>query len=163
MRLIPSAMKALSILLLALGLLMQTSISHAVNPGEMLKDPVMEKRAREISAHLRCMVCQNESIDDSNADLAKDLRLLVRDRLQSGDSDQQVFDYVVARYGEFVLLKPRFNAHTMLLWLFPLLILLIGLATMLISIRRRRVASAEQPLSAGEQAELARVLAEKEQ
>ncbi|WP_345900008.1 cytochrome c-type biogenesis protein, partial [Martelella sp. UBA3392] len=98
----------------------------AVEPDEMLSDPALEARAREISAELRCMVCQNQSIDDSNADLARDLRLLVRDRLAEGDSDDEVIDYVVSRYGEFVLLKPRFSPHTWLLWGAPALLILLG-------------------------------------
>lgn len=100
--------------------------AYAVEPAEILKDPVLEKRARKLSAELRCLVCQNQSIDDSDAPLAKDLRVLVRERLKAGDSNAQVMDYVVARYGEFVLLKPRFNAHTFVLWLSPLLILLLS-------------------------------------
>src|SRR5918998_3740462 len=91
--------------------------AYAVQPDEVLKDPTLEKRAREISAGLRCLVCQNQSIDDSDAQLAKDLRLLVRERLVAGDSDQAVRDYLVQRYGEFVLLKPTFKAHNLLLWL----------------------------------------------
>ncbi|HVQ11026.1 MAG TPA: cytochrome c-type biogenesis protein, partial [Methyloceanibacter sp.] len=89
----------------------------AVQPDEILTDPALEARARAISAGLRCLVCQNQSIDDSDAPLARDLRILVRDRLKAGDSDKQIIDFVVARYGEFVLLKPRFEPHTMLLWL----------------------------------------------
>ncbi len=95
-----------------------------VEPNEVLKDPKLEARARALSAGLRCLVCQNQSIDDSNAHLARDLRILVRERLKRGDSDAQVLDYIVARYGEFVLLKPRFGLHTILLWATPLLILL---------------------------------------
>ena len=101
--------------------------SLAVQPDEILPDSGMESRARAMSAQLRCLVCQNQSIDDSNAPLARDLRLLVRERLKAGDSDQAVMDYVVARYGEFVLLKPPFNAATLLLWLTPLLALLAAI------------------------------------
>jgi cytochrome c-type biogenesis protein CcmH len=100
--------------------------AYAVQPDEVLKDPVIEKRAREISSGLRCMVCQNQSIDDSDAQLAKDLRLLVRERLTAGDTDRQVVDYLVQRYGEFVLLKPVFRGHTLLLWLAPALVLVLG-------------------------------------
>ncbi len=107
-----------------LSLLAMIAPSIAVQPDEILADSAMETRARAMSAQLRCLVCQNQSIDDSNAPLARDLRLLVRERLQAGDSDQAVMDYVVARYGEFVLLKPPFNAATLLLWLTPLLALL---------------------------------------
>ncbi len=96
---------------------------HAVQPDEVLPDPRLEARARSISAGLRCLVCQNQSIDDSNAPLARDLRLLVRERLTAGDSDKAVVDYVVQRYGEFVLLQPPFNGGTLLLWLAPALLL----------------------------------------
>src|SRR6202007_183284 len=100
--------------------------SWAVQPDEVLPDPALEARARVLSKELRCMVCQNQSIDDSAAPLARDLRLLVRDRLTAGDSDAQVLDFLVARYGEFVLLRPRFNWHTALLWLLPPGVLLGG-------------------------------------
>lgn len=103
----------------------------AVNPDEVLKDPALEKRARALSLELRCLVCQNQSIDDSDAQLAKDLRILVRERLTAGDTDKQVIDYIVARYGEFVLLKPRFASHTLILWLSPFVILLIGLGALI--------------------------------
>lgn len=99
---------------------------HAVLPDEVLQDPALEARARDISSHLRCLVCQNESVDDSNAPLARDLRILVRERLKAGDTDRQVIDFLVARYGEFVLLKPRLNEDTLLLWLAPLLIIVIA-------------------------------------
>jgi cytochrome c-type biogenesis protein CcmH len=116
----------------------------AVNPNEVLADPVLETRARALSAELRCMVCQNQSIDDSNADLAKDLRLLVRERLKAGDSDAEVIDYLVSRYGEFVLLKPRLSAHTILLWGMPVFLVLIGITVLVIQLRRGlRAAPAE--------------------
>lgn len=126
----------------------------AVEPGERLKDPALEKRARALSADLRCLVCQNQSIDDSDAPLARDLRLLVRRRLQAGDSDRDVLDYVVARYGEFVLLRPPFNARTILLWLSPLLVLLGVLAFVWANIRGRHSQTkvpAAAPLSQDEQ------------
>src|SRR6185503_21122937 len=104
-----------------------SSSSLAVQPEEMLKDPKLEARARNLSRELRCMVCQNQSIDDSEAPLARDLRLLVRERLTKGDSDQQVLDFLVARYGEFVLLKPPFEKHTLVLWGLPPLVLGGGL------------------------------------
>src|SRR4029450_652410 len=91
----------------------------AVEPGEVLSDPALEARARALSKELRCMVCQNQSIDDSEAPLARDLRMLVRERLQAGESDRHVIDFLVVRYGEFVLLRPRFSWHTALLWLCP--------------------------------------------
>jgi cytochrome c-type biogenesis protein CcmH len=109
----------------------------AVQPDEVLKDPTLEKRAREISAGLRCLVCQNQSIDDSDAQLAKDLRLLVRERLVVGDTDTQVRDFLVQRYGEFVLLKPTFGTHTLLLWLTPALVLVFGGIGAYAAMRRR--------------------------
>ncbi len=115
--------------------------AHAVEPDEILKDATLEKRARKISAELRCLVCQNQSIDDSNAPLARDLRVLVRDRLKKGDSDTQVFEYVVSRYGDFVLLKPPFGASTILLWLSPFLVLGFASFILLRSYRSRLAAS----------------------
>ncbi|KAA9370624.1 cytochrome c-type biogenesis protein [Ochrobactrum quorumnocens] len=154
--------KRLSLVLLGLSLVFSGSAALAVNPDEVLGDPQLEKRAREISAELRCMVCQNESIDDSNAELARDLRVLVRERLTSGDSDKQVMDFVVDRYGEFVLLKPRLNAQTALLWGFPVLILLIGGIALTIAFRRRNTTTeVQKPLSAREKAELSRLLDDK--
>ena len=113
-------------LLVVLALLGATPL-YAVQVDEILPDPALEARAREISSELRCMVCQNQSIDDSEAPLARDLRLLVRERLKAGDSDRQVVDFMVARYGEFVLLKPRVSWHTAILWGAPLTILIAGL------------------------------------
>ncbi len=112
--------------LAAVLLLAWATAAAAVQPGEQLADPALEERAREISAGLRCLVCQNQSIDDSDAPLARDLRLLVRQRLEAGDSDQGVRDYLVARYGHFILLKPPFEVGTLLLWLTPALVLLAG-------------------------------------
>jgi cytochrome c-type biogenesis protein CcmH len=121
----------------------------AVEPDEVLADPALEARARTISQELRCLVCQNQSIDDSNAALAKDLRLIVRERLRAGDSDAAVLAFVEARYGEFVLLRPKLNAHTLLLWLAPLLLLV---ATAVVVLRRGRAgAEALAPLSPAEQ------------
>jgi cytochrome c-type biogenesis protein CcmH len=117
--------------------------AHAVTPDEMLKDPALEARARRLSQELRCMVCQNQDIDDSNAALAHDLRVLVRDRLKAGDSDQQVLDYLVDRYGEFILLRPRFELHTLLLWGLPPLVLIAGAVGVAAAMRRRKVADAE--------------------
>jgi cytochrome c-type biogenesis protein CcmH len=109
----------------------------AVQPDEVLSDPALEARARALSKELRCMVCQNQSIDDSDAPLARDLRLLVRERLVAGDSDAKVVDFLTARYGEFVLLKPRFSASTALLWLAPLLALIAGAFGVGYALRRR--------------------------
>lgn len=133
--------------------------AHAVLPGEMLKDPVLEHRARELSAELRCLVCQNQSIDDSNADLAHDLRVLVRERLKAGDSDDEVLDYIVARYGEFVLLKPRFSLRNLALWGTPVVLLLLGGGFMFFSTRRRRPAE-QAALTSEEKAALEGILKE---
>ena len=116
--------------------------AFAVQPDEVLKDPALERRARQISTGLRCLVCQNQSIDDSDAQLAKDLRLLVRERLVAGDTDQEVEAFLVQRYGEFVLLKPTFGAHTLLLWLTPALVLVLGGIGAYAAMRRRPQASA---------------------
>jgi cytochrome c-type biogenesis protein CcmH len=129
----------------------------AVQPDEVLDDPALEARARALSAELRCMVCQNQSIDDSDASLARDLRVLVRERLKAGDTDEQVLAYVVARYGEFVLLKPRFSLRNALLWGTPAVLLVIGGAVLVVSIRRREK-PATKALSAEERERLARVL-----
>ena len=124
------------VLLVAFALLGAAPL-HAVQVDEIMPDPVLEARARAISHDLRCMVCQNQSIDDSEAPLARDLRLLVRERLKAGDSDAQVVDYMVARYGEFVLLKPRLSWHTVVLWAAPLTILIAGLLALGFSVLRR--------------------------
>ncbi|EKF40653.1 cytochrome c-type biogenesis protein [Nitratireductor indicus] len=129
----------------------------AVQPDEVLQDPKLEERARSLSAELRCMVCQNQSIDDSDAELARDLRVLVRDRLKAGDSDEQVLDYVVARYGEFVLLKPRFSIRNALLWGAPVVLLLIGGMVLLVA-SRRRPGRGPAALSGEEEARLKTIL-----
>lgn len=130
--------------------------ASAVTPGEVLDDPALEKRARSLSAELRCLVCQNQSIDDSNAELARDLRVLVRERLVAGDSDEAVIDYVVSRYGEFVLLKPRLSAHTVLLWGAPVFIFLVGGIAAFMTMRASRKAGGAM-LSAEEKAEIERL------
>lgn len=124
----------------ALVLAMMTG-ALALNPSEILSDPALEARARDISAGLRCLVCQNQSIEDSDADLAHDLRVIVRERLVAGDSDDQVRDYVVARYGEFVLLQPVFGMHTLLLWIAAPLLLIGGAAAVMVGVRRKRSAA----------------------
>jgi cytochrome c-type biogenesis protein CcmH len=125
----------------------------AVEPNEMLAEPALEARAREISRGLRCVVCQNESIDESDADLAHDLRVLVRERLQAGDSDEQVVQFVVDRYGDFVLLRPPVKRQTYLLWASPAILLLLAGVTIVLYLRRHRSSSAtQQPLSAEERA-----------
>jgi cytochrome c-type biogenesis protein CcmH len=133
------------------------SAALAVEPSEMLKDPVLEARARAISREIRCLVCQNQSIDDSNADLAHDLRVIVRERLTVGDSDRQVEDYLVARYGDFVLLDPPFEPKTLILWGGPAAALLLGGGIIFIAGRRRR-AAALPPLSDDERRRLAQLL-----
>jgi cytochrome c-type biogenesis protein CcmH len=134
--------------------------AFAVQPDEIMADPAKEARARELSRELRCMVCQNQSIDDSEAPLARDLRLLVRERIAAGDSDTQVMDFLVARYGEFVLLKPRFESHTLLLWLLPPLAL-VGGGLALWAHQRRRTRTANEPgLSAEQEARLQQLVAE---
>jgi cytochrome c-type biogenesis protein CcmH len=142
--------RRLAIILLALSL---GAPALAVQPDEVLKDGKLEARARALSQELRCMVCQNQSIDDSDAPLAKDLRVLVRERLTAGDSDRQVIDFLVARYGEFVLLRPRMNAHTLLLWLAPFAVLLIG-AIAFLAARRRTASAGADCLSAEEEARI---------
>lgn len=132
--------------------------AHAVEPDEVLPDPALEARARTLSEGLRCLVCQNQSIDDSHAALARDLRLLVRERLKAGDSDGQIRDFLVVRYGDFVLLKPPFGADTLLLWGLPFLMLGGGLGLLLA--RRPAVPRPVPPLSADEEAELDRVIRE---
>ena len=131
--------------------------AQAVKPDEVLQDPALEARARLLSEGLRCMVCQNQSIDESDADLARDLRVLVRQRLVAGDTDQQVMDYIVSRYGEFVLLKPRFSPRNALLWGTPVLLLLVGGIFIVLSARSRRPVP-DSTLSVEEQAALDKML-----
>jgi cytochrome c-type biogenesis protein CcmH len=142
------------ILIAALSLV---SAAFAVEPDEVLSDPTLEARARALSKTLRCMVCQNQSIDDSNAPLARDLRLLLRERIKAGESDDQVREFLVSRYGEFVLLEPRLNAHTVMLWALPFLGFALGGITFLLASRRKN-RLAESPLSAEEKQRLARLL-----
>ncbi|WP_176083401.1 cytochrome c-type biogenesis protein [Martelella sp. HB161492] len=130
--------------------------AFAVDPDEMLSDPALEHRARAISAQLRCMVCQNQTIDESDADLARDLRVLVRQRLVDGDSDSQVISYIVSRYGDFVLLKPRLTIQTLLLWGAPIILLVAGAGVILV--RRRKTNDETKPLTHAEEAEISRIL-----
>ncbi len=133
--------KFLSLVLMAMAFVLFSQQNvRAVEPSEMLDDPKLEARARELSKNLRCLVCQNESIDESNADLAKDLRILLRERLKAGDTDEEAVQYLVDRYGEYVLLKPRFALHTLVLWIGPFLVLLIGAYALWRA--RRKVATA---------------------
>ena len=130
----------------------------AVQPSEVLDDPALEERARRLSAGLRCMVCQNQSIDDSDAELARDLRVLVRERIAAGETDDEVIDYVVSRYGEFVLLRPTFSLRNAALWATPVILLAIGGSFIAINARRQRRRPAGA-LSPEEEAELARLIA----
>jgi cytochrome c-type biogenesis protein CcmH len=149
----------------ALSVLLGASTAYAVLPDEIMPDPAKELRARNLSRELRCMVCQNQSIDDSEAPLARDLRLLVRERIADGDSDQQVLNFLVARYGEFVLLKPRFELQTLLLWLLPPLVLGGGGIALWFQGRRRSRSgsggdNSTPKLTADEQARLEQLIAE---
>ena len=158
--------KLIAISLVLLVAVFAASGARAVQPDEIMSDPAKESRARDLSRELRCMVCQNQSIDDSDAPLARDLRLLVRERIAAGDSDAQVIDFLVARYGEFVLLKPRLKPHTLLLWLLPPVALVGGgFALWLYSRRRSSSAAVEDPalfkLTAEEEARLERLIAAK--
>jgi cytochrome c-type biogenesis protein CcmH len=157
-------MKQILACVFALAVLAGSPAAHAVQPDEIMSDPAKEARARDLSRELRCMVCQNQSIDDSEAPLARDLRFLVRERIAAGDSDAQVLDFLVARYGEFVLLKPRLAPHTYLLWLLPPLALAGGAVALWMHSRRRtRSAAAEEPssrqLTAEEEARLEQLMA----
>jgi cytochrome c-type biogenesis protein CcmH len=145
--------KVAAILCLVFGLFLPGA-ALAVQPDEMLANPELEARARTLSAELRCMVCQNQSIDDSDAPLARDLRILLRERLTEGDSDKQVIDFLVARYGEFILLKPRFNRETALLWIIPPGVLVIGGLVAFLLSRRRRRRSEAAPLDESEKRRL---------
>src|ERR1700761_2386559 len=149
---------AIALVMVALGV----PAAHAVLPDEVMSDPAKEARARGLSRELRCMVCQNQSIDDSEAPLARDIRLLVRERIAAGDGDKQVIDFLVARYGEFVLLKPRFERQTLLLWLVPPLLLIGGGIALFLHARRRNDGQGEAaftPLSADEESRLAALTA----
>ena len=137
--------------------------SLAVEPNEVLADPALEMRARNLSQHLRCVVCQNQSIDDSNAPLARDLRVLLRERLNAGDTDEAATDYIVARYGSFVLLKPPVQVNTLLLWFGPGIIFILALLAYWTLIRKRPEKSADdasQTLTAAEREELQSILNE---
>jgi cytochrome c-type biogenesis protein CcmH len=144
--------------LLSLSVSLAMLPAKAVEPDEVLQDSALEARARQISEGLRCLVCQNQSIDDSAAPLAKDLRLLVRERLKAGDTDQQIEDFVVARYGEFVLLKPRFETHTFLLWFATPAVFIVALLIVILAYRRRSASAQVAPLSKAEERRLKRLI-----
>jgi cytochrome c-type biogenesis protein CcmH len=145
---------------MAIALCLTALPAKAVQPDEVLDDPALEARARAISLGLRCLVCQNQSIDDSDAPLAKDLRVLVRERLKEGDTDQEIEDFVVARYGEFVLLKPRLSRHTLILWFATPAVLLAALLVVFLAFRKRSKAAAQPGLSTAEQRRLKQLLGE---
>lgn len=129
-------MRILAIVILLSGIVFSNG-AGAVNPDEVLSDPALEARARVISKDVRCVVCQNQSIDDSDAELARDLRVLVRERITAGDSNQQVLDYLVSRYGDFILLNPPFKSSTLFLWLGPILFIVLGLIAVIVFLRRQ--------------------------
>lgn len=146
--------RILSAMLLAFAL---TTPALAANPDEVLSDPALEERARQISKGLRCVVCQNQSIDDSEAGIARDMRLLVRERLVAGETDAEVRDYLVQRYGEFVLLRPSFGWHTLALWIAPALFVLAGLVVL---VRRKAVPATDDRLNAEEEQALQQALSD---
>lgn len=138
-----------------LAVVLNIGAAFAVQPDEILKDPVLEARARAISGELRCLVCQNQSIDDSDAPLAKDLRVLLRQQLSAGKTDTEVLDFIVFRYGEYVLLRPRLSGRTVILWSLPFVVLAVG--AFFLFFRKKPETSAEQPLTAEEMAALERL------
>ena len=150
-------MRYIALALLLILALFRAVSSHAVEPGEMLSDPMLEARAREISKDLRCLVCRNENIDSSNAGIAHDLRILVRERLVAGDNDEQVVAHIVDRYGEYVLLRPARSWSNLALWAAGPVLFLTGLGMVLIFVRRRKAAAPES-LSASEQKRLREIL-----
>jgi cytochrome c-type biogenesis protein CcmH len=155
-----SNMSGLGLLLVLVFSLLAMFPLRAVESNEMLSDPGLEARARNLSRELRCLVCQNQSIDDSEAPLAHDLRVIVRERLKAGDTDTQVMDFLVARYGEFVLLKPRLSWHTLILWGAPPATVLLGIVLLIVASRRRRSALAPETvnLTSAEEDRLAELL-----
>lgn len=148
--------------LLVAALMALASPALAADPSEMLKDPALESRAKELGKDLRCLVCQNESIEDSNADLARDLRVIVRERIQAGDSDQQVMNFVTDRYGDYVLLNPPFKASTLVLWVGPFVLFAVGIAVVFGFYRKRAAATpaaaVPTPLTAEEKRRLEALL-----
>ena len=153
-----SSWSAVTILLICLAI----GAARAVEPDEMLADPALEARARALTLELRCVVCQNQSVDDSDAPLAKDIRVLVRERIMAGDSDEAVRAFIVARYGKFVLLKPPLDGDTVLLWFGPVVLLAVALALAYVYMRRvNRTAGAAPPLSAAEEEAVKRLIEER--
>ncbi len=156
-------MKLISHLLTILALIITTAPALAVEPSEMLQDPVLEARAREISEHLRCVVCQNQTIDGSNAPLAHDMRLLVRERLLAGDTNEEVLDYIVDRYGNFVLLRPPIAADTVALWVSPFIVLVLASFGLFAAARAKTAQRVATPLTDAERRTLAARMAKNPQ
>ena len=148
--------------LVALGCLIYIQPIMAVEPNERLADPLLEERARMLSQNIRCLVCQNQSIDDSNATLAKDLRVLVREKLTAGATNDEIFDFLVDRYGDFILLNPPFKPTTYVLWYGPLIFLIFGILMVVLIMKRSNRRSFEKPLSQEEQASLSKLLEQKD-
>ena len=154
-----SSWPGLTIIISFVGFLFLANAVHAVEPEEMLKDPALEARARAVTAELRCLVCQNQSVDDSDAPLAKDIRVLVRERIAKGDTDEQVRDFIVARYGKYVLLRPPFETDTLVIWLGPIVLLMAGLALAYAYVRRlNRSDATPKPLTSTEEDAVKRML-----
>ncbi len=143
---------------LMLSLFLAPNLAKAVLPDEILSDPGLEARARSLSLELRCLVCQNQSIDDSNAELARDLRILVRERLVAGDTDAEALEHIRKRYGDFVLLNPPVQQSTYILWYGPILIVFVGIGLMLLTVRRKKTAVADMPLNDAERTRLTSAL-----
>ena len=148
--------------LVALSWLFYIQPIMAVEPNERLADPLLEERARMLSQNIRCLVCQNQSIDDSNATLAKDLRVLVREKLTAGATNDEIFDFLVDRYGDFILLNPPFKPTTYVLWYGPLIFLIFGILMVVLIMKRSNRRSFEKPLSQEEQASLSKLLEQKD-
>ena len=155
-----SRIRALSLVVLSYLIYVQPIM--AVQPNERLADPLLEERARMLSQNIRCLVCQNQSIDDSNATLAKDLRVLVREKLTAGATNDEIFDFLVDRYGDFILLNPPFKPTTYVLWYGPLIFLIFGILMVVLIMKRTNRRSFEKPLSQEEQASLSKLLEQKD-
>jgi cytochrome c-type biogenesis protein CcmH len=146
------------LLILFLAIINLPSSSFAVEPSEILQNPQLETRARVLSKNIRCLVCQNQSIDDSNASLAKDLRKVVREQLVNGASDEEIFDFLIERYGDFVLLKPPVKPSTYMLWYGPIILFLIGLLTSVLFLIRRKKLTPQEPLTQKELDQLSKLI-----
>ena len=155
-----SRIRALS--LVVLSYLIYAQPIMAVQPNERLADPLLEERARMLSQNIRCLVCQNQSIDDSNATLAKDLRVLVREKLTAGATNDEIFDFLVDRYGDFILLNPPFKPSTYVLWYGPLIFLIVGLLMTVLIMKKSKRRASEKPLSQAERVSLSKLLEQKD-